>query len=289
LRYVRLLLLYSNHPVKSIFISLLLISNGNILFSFKGSNFTIKINAPQLYPLLSLLDKGWQIKEISAEYVTLQKDVCLKCRLLKGSDLGHINEIYEEKAYGIEPREYVVDAGASNGDSAIYFAVNGASKVLALEPDPESYALAEENIKKNKLEANVILLQAALSSTEGEANFLIPVSSPNTSHLKPAEGLSKAMDFGHSKQIQAKTVTLQTLIQKYSLPRVDLLKLDCEGCEYDVLTSLDPETLMKIRAIFLEYHDGHRNLPKLLSDNGFSIKAENSKHQGYIRARRNAT
>jgi len=74
------------------------------------------------------------------------------------------------------------------------------------------------------------------------------------------------------------------LIQKYSLPRVDLLKLDYEGCEYDVLSSLDTETLMKIRAIFLEYHDGPRNLPQLLADNGFRVKAENNKHQGYIQA-----
>jgi hypothetical protein len=46
---------------------------------------------------------------------------------------------------------------------------------------------------------------------------------------------------------------------------------------------------MKIRAIFLEYHGGPRNLPQLLSDNGFSIKAENSKPLGYIRAHRDAT
>jgi len=36
---------------------------------------------------------------------------------------------------------------------------------LALKPDPESYALAEENVKVNKLEEKVILLPAALSST----------------------------------------------------------------------------------------------------------------------------
>jgi hypothetical protein len=47
--------------------------------------------------------------------------------------------------------------------------------------------------------------------------------------------------------------------------------------------------LMKIRAIFLEYHDGPRNLPQLLSDNGFNIKTENSKPVGYIRAHRDAT
>jgi FkbM family methyltransferase len=89
---------------------------------------------------------------------------------------------------------------------------------LALEPDPESYALAKENVKVNKLEEKVILLQAALSSTEEEANFLIPVSLPNASSLKPTEGLSKAIDFGYSKQIQVKTITLQTLVKKYSLP-----------------------------------------------------------------------
>ena len=135
----------------------------------------------------------------------------------------------------------------------------------------------------------MILLQAALSSTEGEANFLIPVGLPNASSLKPTEDLSKTIDFGHAKRIQVKTVTLQTLIQKYSLPRVDLLKLDCEGCEYDVLTSLDRETWMKIRAVFLEYHDGPRNLPQLLQDNGFRVKAENNKHLGYIRAYRHTT
>jgi FkbM family methyltransferase len=134
-----------------------------------------------------------------------------------------------------------------------------------------------------------MLLQAALSSTDGEANFLIPVSSPHASSLRPTEGLSKAIDFGHAKQMQVKTVTLQTLIKKYSIPRVDLLKLDCEGCEYDVLTSLDRETWMKISAVFLEYHDGPRNLPQLLQDSGFRVKAENNKHMGYIRAYRDKT
>jgi hypothetical protein len=46
---------------------------------------------------------------------------------------------------------------------------------------------------------------------------------------------------------------------------------------------------MKIRAIFLEYHDGPRNLPKLLSENGFRVKAENSKPLGYIIAHRDTT
>jgi FkbM family methyltransferase len=81
-------------------------------------------------------------------------------------------------------------------------------KSFGVEPDPEFYALAEENVKQNKLEEKVILLQAALSSTEGKVNFLIPVSLPNASSLKPTEDLSKTIDFGHAKQMQVKTVAL---------------------------------------------------------------------------------
>ncbi len=46
----------------------------------------------------------------------------------------------------------VVDIGANIGDTAIYFSkIKKARKVIAFEPYPYSYKLAEENIKINKL------------------------------------------------------------------------------------------------------------------------------------------
>lgn len=45
----------------------------------------------------------------------------------------------------------VVDIGASVGDSAAYFALRGAAKVLAYEADPRVLALLEQNISLNGL------------------------------------------------------------------------------------------------------------------------------------------
>jgi hypothetical protein len=58
------------------------------------------------------------------------------------------------------------------------------------------------------LKAEVILLQAGLTSTEEVANFVMPVSLPNSSSLKPTEGLSTATDYEQEKQLQINTVAL---------------------------------------------------------------------------------
>jgi len=50
----------------------------------------------------------------------------------------------------------VVDIGAYVGDSAIYFALKGARKVIVIEPHPGAYAEMLENIKLNNLEGVII-------------------------------------------------------------------------------------------------------------------------------------
>jgi len=51
-----------------------------------------------------------------------------------------------------------VDVGAASGDTAIYFALNGAKHVYAFEPYPYSYNIAKENIKLNHLEDKITML-----------------------------------------------------------------------------------------------------------------------------------
>jgi FkbM family methyltransferase len=49
-------------------------------------------------------------------------------------------------------------------------------------------------------------------------------------------------------------VTLDEFIQEQGIEEIDLLKLDCEGCEHSVLGCADVETLRRIRFIVGEYH-----------------------------------
>ena len=61
------------------------------------------------------------------------------------------------------------------------------------------------------------------------------------------------------------------------LERIDLLKMDCEGAEYEILYSTPPSHLERIAAIRMEYHnlDSHeRNvegLKRFFTGSGFTV------------------
>jgi tRNA/tmRNA/rRNA uracil-C5-methylase (TrmA/RlmC/RlmD family) len=62
----------------------------------------------------------------------------------------------------------VIDVGAFVGDSAIYFALKGAKRVIAVEPHPGAFAEMLENIKLNKMENIIIPVNAGLASRPGK-------------------------------------------------------------------------------------------------------------------------
>ena len=47
-----------------------------------------------------------------------------------------------------------------------------------------------------------------------------------------------------------------------------MLKMDCEGCEYDSILNTDDEILKKFSTIILEYHYGYQNLVEKLETTG---------------------
>ncbi|NJR39752.1 MAG: hypothetical protein HC781_14175 [Leptolyngbyaceae cyanobacterium CSU_1_4] len=64
------------------------------------------------------------------------------------------------------------------------------------------------------------------------------------------------------------------------LERIDLLKMDVEGAEYDILFTCPNETLAKIQRVVMEYHefDGEKrnrfDLARLLEAHGFHVVVE---------------
>ena len=114
-----------------------------------------------------MLENGWHILSGNKEYLTLKgpDDIVLTVRTKKGWDLGHLVEIFIDKVYGSDFYDKnVIDVGMSNGDSSIYFAKNGAKKVIGIEPDKVSFNLAVNNIKASKVDDRVIALNKALTA-----------------------------------------------------------------------------------------------------------------------------
>ena len=87
-------------------------------------------------------------------------------------------------------------------------------------------------------------------------------------------------------------MTLEDALKKAGFAHCDLLKVDCEGGEYDIFFHTPEETLRKIDRIAMEYHDGctphsHSELADFLRGHGFSITLRTNpvhRHIGFLTA-----
>lgn len=142
---------------------------------------------------------------------------------------------------------YVADIGAYHGSYAVLLgsliASNG-GKVLAVEPNPESFNILEDNIRRNRLGATVIVEQCAISDVDGcERSLLLQGSQ---SQILKQEGKSR-------EESAVKLRRLDTLLLEHKFPRLDILIVDVEGAELEVLRSL-PWHQAKAPTILCELH-----------------------------------
>ena len=237
------------------------------------------------YDVIRLIESGYSVEVVNEKIVRVSKEnLKILCRTQTGFDFGHIVEIFENNTYLVDFRnKVVIDVGASNGDSSIFFWKNGASKVIGIEPMSESYELASENIKINRAENSITILNAALSHYSGFIDLQVSSDNPNANSISPTKAVrSLGIQFDEVRKI--KSMTLAEIIDTYKVEEVGLLKMDCEGCEYDVLKNLSDEVFDKISSIRLEYHEGLQFLPEYLTSKGYVCNYQKSEGLGILDA-----
>jgi len=89
------------------------------------------------------------------------------------------------------------------------------------------------------------------------------------------------------------SITLSDVINGYGIHRGAVLKMDCEGCEYEALLHASPEDLKRFEEIIIEYHNGYKELKRFLESLGFDVEIKPIRgslqpieKQGYIVAKR---
>lgn len=253
----------------------------------KSSNISFNITFNQLPSLALLLDNNWKIIKNTETYLQMSgpKGEMLSCRTQIGNDFGHIVEIYINNAYGIDfEGKNVIDIGMSNGDSSIFFAKNGAKLVVGVEPDKRSFNLALNNINESQVNRIVLPLNKALSDKDGIVQLLVYNSNPNGNSIDETN-MVKLNDSNFKESIEA--INLSTVVNMFKGEDIHFLKMDCEGCEYNVLRNISKELFSKILKINLEYHHGLQDIPEILNKNGFHIKViRHDNLIGYIKASR---
>jgi FkbM family methyltransferase len=147
----------------------------------------------------------------------------------------------------------VVDVGAYVGDSVIYFLSKGASRVIALEPHPKAFEEMLVNLKFNNMLEKVVALNVALGCSRRKVR--VP-SRMNMNEIWSFNAISSEGD------TEVEVLTLREILSNVEDPY--LIKLDCEGCEYEVVSKFYDE-LRKFEVVFIEYHSGYDQIIRTMS------------------------
>ena len=189
-------------------------------------------------------------------------------------DCAILQEVLLEKCYWpdadfeIHDGDTVVDVGAHAG----VFSASAASKaaprgrVYSLEPFPSNFHLLEENVRLNNLD-NVRTLMLGLADSAGSRRLYVDPRNSGGHSILPEDD---------RESVTITTSTLEGFLDENKVERVHFMKVDCEGAEYEILTSASRKTLDRIDRIVLEYHGSRESregvLEKHLAACGFSTR-----------------
>jgi len=157
----------------------------------------------------------------------------------------------------------IVDVGANKGDTPIYYANKGAI-VYAFEPMKFHYDEMIENLSLNpELGKKVIPVHAAIGQ-----NGMMKMYQPIDSDRGDATAFYN-LDQNKANISSVRGYDLRSACEEYGIKTIDLLKMDCKGCEF----LITPEDLVNVKSIKIEYttFGSHKveELIKMLADSDF--------------------
>ena len=238
--------------------------------------------------------KNWHIypkvyyKLINDTFVIFRTKTDLRIKIrVRSTDLMALTNVWMVNEYDIEDFEInvndtVIDIGAHIGLFSLLVSQRcKTGKILSFEPVRENFDLLVSNLKLNHIE-NVLPFNMAVSKNLDKLNlFLNDDQSAHSIFPKSSESIS------------VESTSLQKIFEENKISSCKLLKLDCEGAEYEIIDSLPLEYLDKIQNMVIEYHlaDTKPELVKSLilkiKNAGFKIKTKpHYNDMGFLIARK---
>lgn len=176
-----------------------------------------------------------------------------------------LREIAED-CYGLadislSPGDVVLDIGANVGVFSAYLAaLYPGVRILAFEPVPETFAVLRRNLDRNGIRS----VEAHNLGVNGDGRALELRCNPRNSGGATALG---ALDpTGGEHLVTCPCITLDEIFRRNAIDRCRLLKIDCEGGEYEILQT----TTMLNR---VEYLRGEFHISAALREAGESMSS----------------
>ena len=167
-------------------------------------------------------------------------------KFLNEQDPAMYREVIEANQYHLTEEKVkdrlVIDIGANIGAFSLYAAALGAKKVVSVEPISASYNTFLRNVHRMGLK-NVTTHKRIIAE---KGNEFLPVS------LNSNAGANSMYNVSDNYEV-VETATFSQLMDQIAGHDI-LMKLDCEGGEYDVIMNAEEKDMIRINEIMLEIH-----------------------------------
>lgn len=155
-----------------------------------------------------------------------------------------------------EPK-WMIDAGAYIGDTSCYFLSRFAGvRVIAIEPNSPSYEMARMNLRPYG--DRVSIINKGLAEKDRKRSF---------------GGSSTGVSM-HGGDFEIECTSIETILREFSIPQIDILKMDIEGTEEMIFLESPERWLHKVDVLLIELHGERieKLVGNVLKQNGFSLR-----------------
>ena len=204
---------------------------------------------------------------------------------------------YRRPGFELRADDTVIDIGANIGMFALWTEPQiPRGRLICIEPNPRALECLRMNVRRNDLR-NVTVVPAAAGREHGTMELVYYPGWEAMAHSTAVDApwflsgsrmgrlarwlmqrLFRHADHATPAQpIEVQLAPLSHIMEEHGVATVNLLKIDCEGGEYDVMRSLDAGHWARIERVVIEYHDcgrdrNHRELVKILRNHGFDAE-----------------
>jgi len=198
-------------------------------------------------------------------------------------ELFILNEVFVDKVYNIEsPSKFaVIDIGMNVGISSLYFASKeGCEKIFAYEPFAQTIEKAKKNLELNPaVSGKITVFNIGLGFPERKVGVYY------SEKMKGSVGIYENALVNESEDkvlqgLEIRDVTEWIRKNFDSYNGAFIVKIDCEGAEYEIIRRLNETNLLqKISYFMIEWHGkGPKDLASIFLKNDYTVMEKESEH-----------
>lgn len=158
--------------------------------------------------------------------------------------------------------DVIVDVGGHIGSFGLFAkSLWPEATLIAIEPNAESADLYRKSLDENGFDDDIVLPMALAYSNErrvliggNHSTDECVLVTPEEARKITSASTNSPADRMRVVEENVPAITLKQILDRFDLPKIDLMKLDCEGGEFELCRHVSTADAMRVDLLIGEYH-----------------------------------